>query len=136
MKFTDLLERVGWTAVQVFLGTWLALQEGGGGWDSVAFKVAGAAAILDAVKVLVLSGYNPHPGSNPALDVLKRVGWTALLAGAGAWLALAQDGNAWNAGLVLTVLRNAAVASLIKSILALNVGRKDSAALLPASVDS
>jgi hypothetical protein len=135
MKFTDLLDRVGWTAVQVFLGTWLALQQGGGGWNSIAFKIAGAAAILDAVKVLALSGYSPHPG-NAALDVLKRVGWTAVVAGAGAWLAMAQDGSAWNAALVLAVLRNALVGSLIKSVLALNFGNKNSAAALPASVDA
>jgi hypothetical protein len=63
------------------------------------------------------------------------VAWTTVLAVAGVWLALEQQHHGWDASIVLPAVKNVAAISLVKCLLALNLGNTNSAALLPATAD-
>jgi len=135
MRFTDFLERVGSTAVEVFLMTWLVLQSQGGGYDVIALQACGMAAAVSVAKYVATANLN-ITGDNAALKVLERITWTAVAAFAGTWLTLEARGDGWNASFVLKVAGGAAVAAAVKSVLALNIGNHASPAVLPASLDA
>jgi hypothetical protein len=125
----DLLERVGWTAVQAFLGAYVALAATTGvEWDTIFWAGAISAAVAVGKVVAVYQfGAHDKPRSR-AREFVERVGWTFVQAFAGVWAALAvTDAVDWSATLYAALVAGGVAAA--KTVIAFQFGVPGSGAL-------